>query len=91
MRGHGATTTQEKSEPNRLSGRRRQRKKNGWRFRGTKKRLEKIQGAVNKYIFVSLNSNQFLPRFDPRIFKLRICVSKLNIYFVGTLCQAKIR
>jgi hypothetical protein len=44
-RGHGATTTQEKSEPKRLSGRRRRRKKNGWRLRGTKKRLEKIQGA----------------------------------------------
>jgi hypothetical protein len=68
-RGHGATTTQEKFEPNRLSGRRCQRKKNGWRIRGTKKRLEKIQGAVNKYIFVSLNSNQFQLRFELRIFK----------------------
>jgi len=49
-RGYKATTTQEKSEPNRLSGRRRRRKKNGWRSRN-QKRLENSE-APNMYIFV---------------------------------------
>jgi hypothetical protein len=45
VRGLIATATQEKSEPKRLSGRRRRRKKNGW-IRGMKNASEKIQGVA---------------------------------------------
>lgn len=63
-------------------------KKNGWESEEPKT-PRNLQGADYKYI-CSLNSLQFLQVLAKEFFKLRICASKLNIYFGYLFCQVEI-
>jgi hypothetical protein len=55
---------------------------------GSKKRLG-YSKAPPLYIFVVKFLLKPYKFFRKKFFKLRICASKLNIYFDGTLCQVQ--